>query len=107
MPVIKFIKNKITVTKNQIKGDCVVMGKFKEKLQKLKGVMQKYKKQTAIISIAVLTVIVIAVTLIYQNGRYGPGQGSGNFAAGGPHKSQLPHYWTSSVPGYYRHFGES
>ena len=43
------------------------MGKFKEKLQKLKGVMQKHKKQTAIISIAVLTVIVIAVTLIYQN----------------------------------------
>ena len=43
------------------------MGKFKEKLQNLKGVMLKHKKQTAIISTAVLAVIVIAVTLIYQN----------------------------------------
>ena len=43
------------------------MEKFKAKLQNLKGVIAKHKKQTAIISIAVIAVIVLAVTLIYQN----------------------------------------
>ena len=43
------------------------MEKFKAKLQNLKGVIARHKKQTAIISIAVIAVIVLAVTLIYQN----------------------------------------
>ena len=43
------------------------MEKFKENLRKIKGVITKNKKQTAIISIAVLAVIVLAITLIFQN----------------------------------------
>ena len=43
------------------------MEKIKAKLQNLKGVIAKHKKQTAIISAAVFAVIVLAITLIYQS----------------------------------------